>query len=220
PLWLVADEQTKGRGRLGRTWFSRPGNLYATLLLTEPCPIHNAPQLGFVAGLALHDALAKVVPEPASVRLKWPNDVLIGGAKISGILLEGGHRPAGKNGAEHAVAIGIGVNVAHHPAEVLYPATNLAESGSTMDVHVMFAALSDCMAERMAQWQAGQGFAAIRAGWMRAAAGLGQEIEVRQDQAILRGIFREIDADGRMVLEHNGKLTLVHAGDVYLNRND
>src|SRR5690242_6581182 len=107
PLWITADSQTYGRGRSGRTWISRKGNLYATLLLGEPCAAAQSPQLAFVAGLALFDAVAQCAPELLSkVALKWPNDLLLSGAKLAGILIESENLP------DFSVAIGIGVNCA------------------------------------------------------------------------------------------------------------
>src|SRR6266481_4556190 len=102
PLWIVAKTQTAGRGRRGRTWVSEPGNLYASLLLTDPAPPERFPELSFVAALALHDAIGGRTPGLASrLVLKWPNDLLIDRNKFAGILVEG-------EGV--AVAIGVGVN--------------------------------------------------------------------------------------------------------------
>ena len=113
-LWIVAGEQGRGRGRHGRHWASPPGNLHASLLLVDPCPPALAPQLGFVAGLALHEAAAACGVAPGRLTLKWQNDLLLDGAKVAGILLEGAAGPGGGL----AVVIGWGVNVAHRPAGV------------------------------------------------------------------------------------------------------
>lgn len=218
-LWLLADEQTAGRGRQGRTWVSEKGNLYASLLLIEPCPPSHAPQLGFVAGLALHEALTAIAGRQYEVRLKWPNDVLIDDAKISGILLEGAQISTARAQKKHAVVIGIGVNVSHHPDVAAYPTTSLKALGVAVSIPSLFSALTDAMASRLNQWRQGEHFAAIRTDWMKAAGGIGTAVEVRQDQTVLKGIFHEIDAQGRMVLMRDGKPQLVHAGDVYLKRN-
>ena len=107
PLWLVADEQSGGRGRHGRSWVSPPGNLYATLLLPEPCAPAVAPELGFVAGTALHAAVSLLIGlGPPRLALKWPNDLLLDGAKTAGLLLEGLHV-----GGRFIVLIGFGVNI-------------------------------------------------------------------------------------------------------------
>src|SRR6185436_17162017 len=121
PLWIVARTQTAGRGRRGRAWVSEPGNLYASLLLTDPAPPERCPELSFVAALALHDAIGGRIPGLAArLVLKWPNDLLIDRNKFAGILVEG---------EATAVAIGIGVNCVHHPDRTEYPATDLATAG-------------------------------------------------------------------------------------------
>ena len=125
PLWIVAERQTAGRGRRGRAWVSQAGNLFASLLLTAVAPSARQPQLSFVAALALHDAVAEVAPglKPL-ITIKWPNDLLLRGMKIAGILIEAA------GGEDGAVAIGIGVNCASHPASADYPATDLTAAGA------------------------------------------------------------------------------------------
>src|SRR6266853_2881802 len=128
PLWITADRQTAGRGRRGRAWISPPGNLHASLLLTQPAAAEHWPQLSFVAALAIHDAVVAVADHlKPLLAIKWPNDVLLAGAKFAGILIEG----EGKE-EEGAVAIGIGVNCAAHPAGTDYPATDLAAAGASV----------------------------------------------------------------------------------------
>src|SRR3954467_5637060 len=118
PLWITAAAQSAGRGRRGNVWVSTPGNLFATLLLIPPSEPAVASQLSFVAALALHDAVAECAPQIGPLlKVKWPNDLLLGGAKLAGILIEAESDPA------YAVAIGIGVNCAAHPADTPYPAT-------------------------------------------------------------------------------------------------
>src|ERR1700683_468668 len=122
PLWITAREQTAGRGRRGNHWISPPGNLYATLLLKDVASPRHAPELSFVAALAVHDAILDCAPEVRNrLALKWPNDVLCGGGKLAGILLESHRLDAGL-----ALAVGIGVNCLHHPSQTSYPATDLA----------------------------------------------------------------------------------------------
>jgi len=210
PLWITAQSQSAGRGRRGNAWVSEPGNLYATLLLSEPAPQAEAPQLSFVAALALHDAVADCAPqlEPA-LKLKWPNDLLLGRAKLAGILIEGESEPV------FAVAIGIGVNCASHPAETRFPATDLAAAGVLVTPDALFAALTGAMARRFAQWQRGKDFAAIRADWLERAAGIGQPLQVRLSDREISGCFKGLDDAGRLLLEQPGGYVTVTAGEVF-----
>lgn len=204
PVWVTAETQTAGRGRRGKVWISEPGNLYATLLLTDPSPLERAPQLSFVAALAASDAIAQITE--GVVALKWPNDVLLDGAKVAGILLEG-------EGA--AVAIGIGVNCAHHPAGTAVPATHLAAKGKGCDPESMLMLLADAMMARLAQWDRGGNFAAIRADWLQRAAGVGGDIHVRLPDRELIGRFDGLDEHGRLLLSRDGKRETITAGEVF-----
>ncbi|HEY6024367.1 MAG TPA: biotin--[acetyl-CoA-carboxylase] ligase [Pseudolabrys sp.] len=210
PLWITAQSQSAGRGRRGSRWVSPPGNLYATLLLTEPSPTEQAPQLSFVAGLALHDAVAACAPQlGVTLKAKWPNDLLIGQAKVAGILIEGGSDPV------FAVAVGVGVNCATHPSDVAYPATDLAEAGVLVSPDALFYELATAMQRRLAQWNCGGGFAAIRADWLKRAAGLGEILRVRLSGRELAGRFQGLDEAGRLVLEGAGGVTKITAGEVF-----
>jgi BirA family biotin operon repressor/biotin-[acetyl-CoA-carboxylase] ligase len=210
PLWVVAATQTAGRGRRGAAWMSAPGNLSATLLLTEPSPPAAAPQLSFVAALALHDAVAACAPPLGpSLKLKWPNDLLLGGAKVAGILIEGESDPA------FAVAVGIGVNCAHHPDGTAYPATDLAAAGALVTPDALLAETAAAMTKRLAQWGLGQGFASIRADWLKRAAGLGGDIRVRLPEREFSGRFEGLDETGRLLVLERGALTVVGAGEVF-----
>jgi BirA family biotin operon repressor/biotin-[acetyl-CoA-carboxylase] ligase len=210
PLWIAAVQQTAGRGRRGRSWMSPPGNLHASLLLTDPSPSAAAPQLAFVAGLAVHDACAALAPGLAgSLALKWPNDMLCGGAKIAGILIEG-------EGEVVTVAIGIGVNCRHHPFTVELPATDFAEQGATVAAPALLQALGPAMATRLRQWDRGAGFAAIRAGWLARAAGIGHAVRVRLAERETSGHFEAIDEAGRLVLRlGDGRRETIAAGEVF-----
>jgi BirA family biotin operon repressor/biotin-[acetyl-CoA-carboxylase] ligase len=207
PLWVTAKRQTAGRGRRGRAWVSEPGNLYATLLLTNASPPDRAAELSFVAALALHDAIAGRVPELAKrLALKWPNDGLIDDCKFAGILIEG---------ESNAVAIGIGVNCAHHPAGTAFPATDLAAAGVRAAPVNVFAELSAAMTARLAQWDRGSGFAAIRDEWLKRAFGLGKAIRVTLPEGEREGRFEGIDEAGRMQLRRtDGSVETITAGDV------
>jgi len=210
PLWITAQSQTAGRGRRASQWASPPGNLYATLLLTEPSATEVAPQLSFVTALAVHDAVAGCVPKISPLlRVKWPNDLLVGRAKVAGILIEGESKPV------FSVAIGVGVNCATHPADTAYPATNLGAAGAAVAPAVLLAGLAAAMQRRLAQWSWGQGFAAIRGDWLDRAIGLGEILQVRLPERELSGRFRGLDESGRLLLEQGGRVTTVSAGEVF-----
>jgi BirA family biotin operon repressor/biotin-[acetyl-CoA-carboxylase] ligase len=210
PLWITAAVQSAGRGRRGNAWVSTPGNLFATLLLTEPSEPAVASQLSFVAALALHDAIAECAPQVAPLlKVKWPNDLLLGGAKLAGILIEAESDPA------FALAVGFGVNCAAHPSETPYPATDLTAHGALVMPERMLATLSAAMIKRLDQWQRGQGFAGVRADWLKRAAGLGQDIKVRLPERELSGRFQGLDDMGRLLLQAEGRVTPVTAGEVF-----
>lgn len=205
PLWLVADEQTLGRGRLGRSWVSEPGNLYATFFFTSAAGPQAAAQVSFVAALAVHDMVMSLRPETAP-RIKWPNDVLIGGAKFCGVLPEVvGEHPT-------RLAIGCGVNVAHAPAGTPYPVTSL---GRDLAVGAVLDELDLSLARRLAQWEEGRGFASIRSDWAARALGIGGPVTATSGTKQITGTFKGLAADGALMLEEaNGTLTPIHSGEV------
>jgi BirA family transcriptional regulator, biotin operon repressor / biotin---[acetyl-CoA-carboxylase] ligase len=212
PLWVTADRQSAGRGRRGRAWVSEPGNLYASLLLSAPAPAGHRPEMSFVAALAVHDAIAAIAAhvEPL-LAIKWPNDLLLAGKKFAGILLEG------EGGATDALVVGIGVNCANHPGDTEYPATDLAAAGAPVSPARLFAALSLTMLQRIAQWNAGAGFSAIRADWLARAAGIGEAVRVRLADHEIVGRFEGLDAAGGLVVcLPDGAATTIAAGDVFL----
>ena len=212
PLWVTADRQTAGRGRRGSAWTSEAGNLHASLLLTDPAPPAHLPELCFVVALGVLDAVTAVAPQLApSLKLKWPNDLLLDGAKFAGILIE-----AESHGAATSVAAGIGINCAHHPSGLGYPVTSLAARGALATPDDVFRALSRAMVERIAQWNRGSGFATIRAEWLKHAAGIGGDIVVRLPDRELSGRFETLDRMGRLMLRlPAGKLEAVTVGEVF-----
>lgn len=228
-LWVVSAHQTAGRGRRGGHWETPPGNLAASLLQV----VDNAPAvaatLGFVAGLALDDALRRIVPalsvrivvdgiEPARatrgdrLRLKWPNDVLLDGGKLAGILLEAEPLPDGRL----AVVVGIGVNVTSAPDDLPYPTSSIASLATGIDASDVFSALSDAWAGWERLWAEGAGFARIRTLWLDRAAGLGEDVAVRVGDDVCSGVFDTIDDAGRLVVRTNdGTLRTISAGEVH-----
>jgi BirA family biotin operon repressor/biotin-[acetyl-CoA-carboxylase] ligase len=210
PLWVAAGRQSAGRGRRGRIWTSELGNLFASLLLTDPAPPEHWPELSFVAALAIHDAIAEVAPTiRPQLAIKWPNDLLLGGEKFAGILTEGEGTEGG------AVAVGIGINCTSHPSDTDYPATDLAAAGVDVSAATLFGALSAKMVGRLAQWNQGEHFATIRTDWLSRAAGLGEVIRVRLADRELGGRFETLDDAGRLVLVlPDGDRRTIAAGDV------
>jgi BirA family transcriptional regulator, biotin operon repressor / biotin---[acetyl-CoA-carboxylase] ligase len=211
PVWITAGRQSAGRGRCGRSWVSAAGNLFATLLLTDPAPPEHWPQLAFVAALAVHDAVAEVAPGlKPRLAIKWPNDLLLNNAKFAGVLIEA-------EGAEKgAVAVGIGINCTNHPPDTEFPATDLAAAGESVAPAGLFAALSVKMLGRLAQWNRGNHFATVRADWLSRAAGLGQAIRLRHSaNGELVGTFETIDDRGRLILRvYGGRSQAIATGDV------
>lgn len=215
-VWVVAGMQATGRGRSGRVWSSPHGNLHASLALVDPCASRVAPQLGFVAGVAIHAAAEKLTAAGPRLRLKWPNDLLLDGAKLSGLLVEGGQDGQGRL----VVAVGIGVNCIAHPSDTPYPAIDLAAAGLASDADELFAALRTEFAERLALWNRGAGFPAIRAEWLGRAHGLGAPIRVRRPDGERSGVFRDIDADGRLLLACGSETISIEAGDVFFGSHE
>ena len=178
-MWFVTTEQTAGRGRRQRPWIAPRGNLASSILETVDVPPAVAATLGFAAGLALEAALRGVAgPAAIGFSLKWPNDVLAGQAKLSGILLEAETVP----GAGLAVVVGMGTNVVAAPEGTPTPATSLAALGLNTSAEQLFLGLSDSWAECRGIWDGGNGFAEIRRRWLEIAAGLGQTVLVHTGQ--------------------------------------
>ena len=205
PLWIVAREQSAGHGRRGREWVSAPGNLFATLLSEAPPSI--AAQLGFVAGLAAGETVAALAPD-AEVTLKWPNDVLLDGKKAAGTLLE--------STGEDVLAIGVGINLAHHPEGTEFPANSVAAvTGRAPDPDDALLRLATRMAAWYEVWRE-DGFATVRAAWLSRAAGLGGPIRARLEGSEMRGNFEGLDQDGALLLRDvAGVVTRIAAGDVF-----
>ncbi len=205
--WVLTDKQTAGRGRRGRAWNDGAGNLMASVLV-HPLAEPPAQQLSFVAALALRTALvAASGAADARIRLKWPNDLLLDGAKVSGILLE--------RSGQHLI-IGFGANIAQHPADTERPAISLAAAGLGNPAPLaVVQALMTAFAEYRGLWEA-QGFAPIRSRWLEQAAGLGERVVARLGTESIEGRFDGIDADGALALRlDDGSVRAIHAGEVF-----
>lgn len=212
-----AGEQRGGRGRHGRGWTSPPGNLYLSVLLREAVPVTRLPELSFVAAVAMGEAVSALMSDHAAVTFKWPNDLLIGGAKCCGLLLEAG----GTEGPAPWVVIGSGVNIASHPSDTPYPATNLRAAGLNGEACVhddLPAVLAVRYLDGLSRWRdrwRRQGFAPIRATWRAAAHRVGEEITVRLGETKVNGAFVDMDDTGGLVLDIPGQgQRTVTAGEV------
>jgi BirA family biotin operon repressor/biotin-[acetyl-CoA-carboxylase] ligase len=210
PLWVVTGLQTGGRGRRGREWTGAQGNYAGSLLTTLDVAPAVAATLGFVAGLALDEAIRLCAPG-ADVALKWPNDVLLDGGKLAGILLEAERAAGGL-----AVVVGIGVNLASAPQGLPYPATCLAARGFIVHPERMLLALSDAWISFERLWNGGRGMPQIRELWLAKAAGRGAEVSVSVGDRVVEGIFETLDDSGRLILRRaDGGDVAIAAGEVH-----
>lgn len=210
-IW--ADSQSKGRGRQGRTWTSPPGNLYMSLLLRPDVPPADALQIGFVASLAIAEAVDAVAPSGTTVQVKWPNDVLVNGKKVCGMLLESSMKSDGS--AVDWLIIGMGVNIKVAPDDTPYPATTLENEGvSGLTVGDLLIRAINRFEEWRGRWTA-EGFGPVREAWLARAAGLGKPIEVRLPDDALKGTFRGLDDAGALMLETPDGTRQITMGDVF-----
>lgn len=211
PLWILAAEQTAGRGRRARPWASPPGNFHGTLAMRVAEPPAQLALRSFVAALALRDAFVALTGLPESFQLKWPNDVLLNGGKVAGILLEA---------SGDILAIGIGVNlIAAPPPETVEPGAVLPvgllqETGLRITPEGFLNALAPAWQAREAAFVQG-GFAALRPDWLAHAARLGTRIAARTGTDTREGIFETVDATGNLILRTAGTTLAIPAAEVF-----
>ena len=168
-LWITAAEQLSGRGRRGRDWSSPPGNLYASALVIDPGPPAHMGSLPLVLAVAVRDAIAALgLPDGVELKIKWPNDILLNGAKCCGLLLESQNLADGRM----AVVAGCGINIVSHPEPGLYRATALNREGIGATPAVLFAHLARSFDAALSLWGEGRGLAAIRERWVENARGI------------------------------------------------
>ncbi|WP_022719586.1 biotin--[acetyl-CoA-carboxylase] ligase [Rhodopseudomonas sp. B29] len=221
PCWFVTTMQTAGRGRRNRVWIAPRGNLASSVVECLDVTPSVAATLGFAAGVALEKALRQISVEAAmrapgsaagDYQLKWPNDILVGGAKLVGMNLEAETLPDGRL----AVVVGMGTNVVAAPEGVPMAVTCLRALGVSASAEDLFAALSDTWLEMRGIWDDGRGFAKIRDLWLERAAGLGQTVSIRSGSSVVSGIFETIDETGCMVVTTADRKRIpIAAGDVY-----
>ena len=210
PVWILAYEQTAARGRRGRPWKMPPGNFSATLLM-QPGDAESAALRSFVSALALYDAFVAATDRPELFALKWPNDVLLNGGKVAGILLES---------SGTTLAIGIGVNlIAAPPASAVEPGavtpvSLLQETGLRLAPEAFLNALAPAYAAREAAFRQG-GFAALRPDWLAHAARLGEVIRARTGTDTREGVFDTVDAAGNLILRQKDATLAIPAAEVF-----
>jgi BirA family biotin operon repressor/biotin-[acetyl-CoA-carboxylase] ligase len=199
-----ADEQTAGRGRLSRHWFSPPGNLYLSIVLRLDLSMARNVELSFLAALAVADAVDALLPRQVRATLKWPNDVLVRDGKIAGILLEQ---------ADDTLVLGIGLNVLQAPSGVSYQVSTIVGCGGLATVDGACEKLLSALANWFGIWQQ-EGFPPIRATWLARAHPIGATLRVRLADRFATGRFAGIDDDGALLLDAPDGRTRIVAGDV------
>lgn len=214
PLLIAAERQSAARGRAGRTWITTEGSLAVTLLFSPHCHPWETPQLSLVAGVAVIDALRDLglgIPPERGLQLKWPNDIVVDGAKLGGILIE-----STGLGGETVAFVGIGLNLATAPDLGAGRATCLADIALRVPkTDELLAALADAFSRWLAVWDDGRGFAAIRAAWLERGMARGTAMSIHAGSELRRGRFAGLDASGALRLEDPaGTIATFAFGDV------
>jgi BirA family biotin operon repressor/biotin-[acetyl-CoA-carboxylase] ligase len=199
-----ADEQTAGRGRLSRRWLSPPGNLYLSIVLRPEVPAARVVEIGFLAALAVADAVDALLPPQVRAALKWPNDVLVNDGKIAGILTEQ---------AGDAVILGIGLDVLQAPTGVSYKVSTIVGSGGLATVDGARERVLAALGNWLETWEQ-DGFAPIRTAWLARAHPIGSTLSVRLGERFVSGEFAGIDADGALLLDTPEGRSRIVAGEV------
>jgi BirA family biotin operon repressor/biotin-[acetyl-CoA-carboxylase] ligase len=216
PLWIAARRQSGGRGRRGRTWEGLDGNLFATGLYTMAPSPGRAAQLSFIAALAVASVCDKAGIDDRRTKLKWPNDVLVDGAKTAGILLESGSTPGG----DLWLAVGIGVNLVASPKDMPQSVTHLSANGGHVDRETALIQLAENFDDWRSRWLR-DGFGVIRDAWLSRAYGLGERCIARLAAETLEGQFADLGPDGALRLDlDGGGRRYISAGEVFFPSSD
>lgn len=215
PLWIWSARQSQGRGRGGREWISQHGNLFASLLIGVNCPLRAASQLALVTGIVTYDTIAKLIAYEgrSELLLKWPNDVLLAGEKLAGMLLENVGSPMEDRSV---VVIGTGINLANHPEDLPQPAISLGAYGMTITPADALEVLAATTHEWLARWAEGTSFPTIRRAWLDRAGPTGRPLRVKINGEETEGVYAGLDADGALrLLTPDGSEHRIAAGDVF-----
>ncbi|WP_339948305.1 biotin--[acetyl-CoA-carboxylase] ligase [uncultured Albimonas sp.] len=213
PVWIMARLQTGGRGRRGNAWKDPGGNMAATLMLRPQMSARAAALLTFVSALAVADVAGRFAPR-AQVALKWPNDVLVEGGKIAGILLES----EGQGPQPEWISVGIGINLASRPPgdpAAAFPPISFADLGVPVpSPEAAFDALAAAFAHWLDRYRA-EGFEPLRNAFLARAARLGEPVVARLPRETITGIFADLDSDGRLVLDTPQGARRIAAAEVF-----
>lgn len=203
---IIADAQTGGKGRMGRNWVSPMGNLYFSLVLKSPKTIAQNGEISFIASVAVKDSLREFdVSGSSEIKLKWPNDILLNGKKVSGILLESDGE---------FIVVGVGININSNPDNTSYPATNLENEGfARIDKMELLNKFLNHFENLYQEWLS-FGFLPIRNLWIKDAFNLNKQINVNLPNQSLTGIFKDLDKNGNLVLNADGQEILISSGEI------
>lgn len=213
-IW--AKRQTAGRGRMGRDWVSAEGNLFVSVLLSPPCDLATCSQLSFVAAVAAAETLEGIVPGDDEIACKWPNDVLLNGKKLGGILLESFTMADDLGRERQWVVVGVGINVDSFPEHVMFPATCLREAGvEIISAKIVLSRFIYNFIGHYDTW-AQSGFKPLHQAWTKRAYKIGHPVDVIIGEQKIEGMFDGIDPSGRMLVrQDSGAVTGIAAGDVF-----
>jgi BirA family biotin operon repressor/biotin-[acetyl-CoA-carboxylase] ligase len=208
PLWITAGRQTHGRGRSGRSFVSADGAMMTTLLLSNPCTLAHLAELSLVSGIAMFDAARSALGtafapagSTSGLRLKWPNDLILGGAKAGGVLVE-----SANYGPDLVAMIGMGINVATRPVVAGQAVAALADHGAPASSDGVFSALRMVLAQWLDVWRGGVGFSDIRNAWLERAGPLGEAISVNAGSGPVAGFYAGLASDGALLVRETGGL--------------
>ena len=215
--WFLSYEQTAGSGRRGRPWSSQKGNFAASLLIRPDATPDKLALRSFVAALALYDALVECTGRSEPFQLKWPNDVLLNGGKLAGILLE----TIAEGPGRYALVIGIGVNLASRPETDKLETRALTPKSLKQDIGVNIKpeTFLDALAVAYAEWETRlqtYGFAPIREAWLARAANIGKPVTARLSDQVIEGIFKTVDETGALILQAADRQHVITAADISL----
>jgi BirA family biotin operon repressor/biotin-[acetyl-CoA-carboxylase] ligase len=214
PLWIWSTRQSQGRGRGGREWISRPGNLFASLLIGVNAPQRVAGQIALLAGIVAYDTIAKLIAYEgrSELLLKWPNDILLAGEKLAGVLLE---NVGSTVESRSVVVIGTGINLASHPEDLPLPAISLGAYDIVVTPGDALEVLAATTHEWLARWGEGSCFPTIRRAWLDRAGPAGRPLRVKVEGEETEGVYGGLDADGALRLMTPDGEYRIAAGDVF-----